>query len=87
MTLKEFSSLAFSYKHFPVEIMVVYDELDPMDINENEIIFTLKSYYRSDVYIQEKFLDAKIIEIYAYKRDKFIVAIENKEKYILGDKK
>lgn len=87
MTLKEFSQLAFSYKHFPTEIIVIYDELAPEDINKNEIIFTLKSYYKSEGYLQEKFLNAKITEIYAYKRDKFIVAIENEEKYILGDKK
>ena len=54
MTLKEFSQLAFSYKHFPVEIMVVYDELDPEDIDKNEIVFTLKSYHKSEVYLQEK---------------------------------
>ena len=87
MTLKEFSQLAFSYKHFPVEIMVVYDELDPEDIDKNEIVFTLKSYHKSEVYLQEKFLNANITEFYAYKRDKFIVAIENTDKYILGDKK
>lgn len=85
MTLGELSDLLYSYADFPCEAIVIYEDLDPEDIEENEILFTLKSHYNSKFYIQEKFLNAKVEQIYAYEQDKFIVAIENTDKFNLDN--
>lgn len=79
MTLKEFAEKTFCYSKSHAEIIVIQNELIEEDINKEIILFTIKSSIFTSVYLKEEYLNARVTEIYAYKQDKFIVAISTKE--------
>lgn len=77
MKLKEFIHKCYTYGKCDTcfEIMVIPKELDG-DLNDNEIMFTIKSYYTPETYLQEKWLDAEVNEIHAIEKNVFLVAID-----------
>lgn len=74
LTLAELFDLCFSIDN--VEIRVVKDELDTNDLDAVTILCTLKSDMKADVYLNDKFANAKVSQIFALERDVIIAAID-----------
>lgn len=77
MKLRELVHKSYTYGECKTcnEIMVIPNEFSG-DLSNDEIMFTIKSYYTPETYLQNKWLDAEVNEIYAIGKNKFLVAID-----------
>lgn len=79
MTLSEFNNKVFRCGQPYCEIRVtdnddIFGEDDP-NIDDVELLFTLKGDYKAETYLQDKYCQAEVQEIYALAKNIFLVVI------------